>query len=566
MWAGNVAEMLTVIRFSMFICRLFWEDVGWERLRLTMIDLCLSVDFFGRMWAGNVAEMLTVIRFSNKWGYDFADGPTFWPKSYPNCGGQQQSPISIGVSEVVVNNSLPHFNFDHIKNVTNLKMTLENNGHSVQIDLKGNNLQLSGGGLPGTFNAEQFHFHWGSEDKRGSEHNINGKQYPMEMHVVLFNSKYGMFSNALNKTEGLAVLAFLFEIGETNHHFDEIISHLTKISHKDDHALLNTFALDSLFPHDAGVYYRYYGSLTTPPCYESVIWTIFKNHIVISEEQIEKFRHQVHRNYANETDRDISDDYRPIQRLNNRVDPHLCDNKGKPSGVHLAISSRLKFSNPPKQRKTVTFWKYRDIVVKDLITDLNNSAVLCNPEGSSDELVKVYNSEVQIIIDKHASLQTKDILLRPNTQWYTDELHAAKRERRKAERQVLGHSTETALLRGHHDIVLALDNNCYAILVVLDLSAAFDTINHPILINRLEYSSGITGSALSWMRSYLDSRTQRVAIGSVLSDVLTINMAFRKVPSWDPTCIVFLQNRSVKYVGDTTLVAIMGMLMTLKST
>lgn len=55
--------------------------------------------------------------------------------------------------------------------------------YSVQIDLKGNNLQLTGGGLPGTYNAEQFHFHWGSEDKRGSEHNINGKQYPMEVTI-----------------------------------------------------------------------------------------------------------------------------------------------------------------------------------------------------------------------------------------------------------------------------------------------------------------------------------------------------------------------------------------------
>ncbi|VDI45621.1 Hypothetical predicted protein, partial [Mytilus galloprovincialis] len=51
-------------------------------------------------------------------------------------------------------------------------------------------------------------------------------------------------------------------------------------------------------------------------------------------------------------------------------DPHLCDNKGKPSGDHLAISSQINIANkPPKQRKTVTFRKYRDIVVKDLITD-----------------------------------------------------------------------------------------------------------------------------------------------------------------------------------------------------
>ena len=255
----------------------------------------------------------------NKWGYDDDDGPSLWHNSYPICGRSQQSPISIDVSQVVVNNSLEPFNFESIKDVTNLNMTLENNGHSVEIDLKGNDLTLSGGGLPGNYKAQQFHFHWGSVDKRGSEHNINGMQYPMEMHVVLYNSKYAQFKDALNKTNGLAVLAFLFEIGQTNHHFDEIISHLSGIAHKDDHALLQTFSLDSLFPHDTAVYYRYQGSLTTPPCFESVIWTIFKKHIIISEDQIEQFRHQVHKNYANETDRDISDDYRPVQNLNHRV-------------------------------------------------------------------------------------------------------------------------------------------------------------------------------------------------------------------------------------------------------
>ena len=54
---------------------------------------------------------------------------------------------------------------------------------SVEIDLKGNDLTLSGGGLPGNYKAQQFHFHWGSEDKRGSEHNINGLQYPMEVNL-----------------------------------------------------------------------------------------------------------------------------------------------------------------------------------------------------------------------------------------------------------------------------------------------------------------------------------------------------------------------------------------------
>ena len=81
-----------------------------------------------------------------------------------------------------------------------------------------------------------------------------------------------------------------------------------------------------------------------------------------------------------------------------------------------------------------------------------------------------------------------------------------------------GHSTETALLRVHHDITRALNKNRCAVLVMLDLSAAFDVIDHTILRKRLEYSFGISGGALQWLLSYLQDRTQRIAIGSVLSD------------------------------------------------
>ena len=66
-----------------------------------------------------------------------------------------------------------------------------------------------------------------------------------------------------------------------------------------------------------------------------------------------------------------------------------------------------------------------------------------------------------------------------------------------------GHSTETALLRVHHDITSALDNNSCTVLVMLDLSAAFDVIDHKIIFQRLEYSYGISGPALAWIRSYL---------------------------------------------------------------
>jgi len=75
-----------------------------------------------------------------------------------------------------------------------------------------------------------------------------------------------------------------------------------------------------------------------------------------------------------------------------------------------------------------------------------------------------------------------------------------------------GHSTETALICVFNDILLKLDNSQCVALVLLDLSAAFDTIDRSILIQRLKCYYGIKGTALAWIRSYLDNRTQSIQI------------------------------------------------------
>ena len=81
-----------------------------------------------------------------------------------------------------------------------------------------------------------------------------------------------------------------------------------------------------------------------------------------------------------------------------------------------------------------------------------------------------------------------------------------------------GHSTEMALTRIHNGILCAIDDNECVILVLLDLSAAFDTVDHDILIERLKHRFGITGKALTWIKSYLCERTQFVKIGCKRSD------------------------------------------------
>ena len=84
------------------------------------------------------------------------------------------------------------------------------------------------------------------------------------------------------------------------------------------------------------------------------------------------------------------------------------------------------------------------------------------------------------------------------------------------------HSTETALLRVQNDILQAVDSEGGAILVLLDLSAAFDPIDHQKLLDLLDYSFGIRGDALRWFKTYLQHRTQTVQIGSSTSEPMTL--------------------------------------------
>ena len=81
------------------------------------------------------------------------------------------------------------------------------------------------------------------------------------------------------------------------------------------------------------------------------------------------------------------------------------------------------------------------------------------------------------------------------------------------------HSTETALLRVQNDLLQTISKGKYAVLILLDLSAAFDTIDHKVLLSRLLYKFGIRGKALSWISSYLQDRYQEVLINCSVSQL-----------------------------------------------
>ena len=78
------------------------------------------------------------------------------------------------------------------------------------------------------------------------------------------------------------------------------------------------------------------------------------------------------------------------------------------------------------------------------------------------------------------------------------------------------HSTETALMRVQNDILMSLDNKRGVVLIMLDLSAAFDTVDHSLLLGRMR-TAGVIGIAHQWFVSYLTSRTQYVCLGRTKS-------------------------------------------------
>ena len=88
------------------------------------------------------------------------------------------------------------------------------------------------------------------------------------------------------------------------------------------------------------------------------------------------------------------------------------------------------------------------------------------------------------------------------------------------------HSTETAIVKVTNDILCALDRRQCVCLVLLDLSAAFDTIDHQVFLRRLREDYGIAGGVTDWMESYLLNRTQSVDINGTLSDTIKLEYGF----------------------------------------
>jgi carbonic anhydrase len=195
------------------------------------------------------------------WGYAGEVGPEHWAEFESDFGecssGRNQSPIDLNH---FIKADLPKIAFDYKPG----GHEVVNNGHAIQVNYNpGSKITVDGI----DFALKQFHFH------SPSENTVKTKSFPMEAHFVHADAK-----------GNLAVVALMFEQGASNKLLDQVWPQVPK--NENGKAALATPVSAADLLHVNRDYYRYEGSLTTPPCSEGVRWFVLKHPAKASAEQL----------------------------------------------------------------------------------------------------------------------------------------------------------------------------------------------------------------------------------------------------------------------------------------
>lgn len=216
-----------------------------------------------------------------------------WVREYPICQGKQmrQSPIDIVTDTVVLQ---PKAKLEFIDYDQEIGFQLKNTHHSVSVlPIAQAVPTVRASWLPTgqqDFELQEIHFHWGDGLNKGSEHEINDQRAAAEMHMVHY--KRGLKKEDIGlQDNSVLVIGVLIESDIIEHNkLEGIVAKTTHVNGTDsEYTSDNEANLINLLPDHHQSFYFYQGSLTTPPCYETVTWVVMSEPVYMANSRVSAF-------------------------------------------------------------------------------------------------------------------------------------------------------------------------------------------------------------------------------------------------------------------------------------
>ena len=223
------------------------------------------------------------------------------------CGGNRQSPIDIVTNNLEDGNDiglteLAMQNFDNP-----VDGTWSNTGSTLIFTPDSSATVATTRTYLGEYNLKQFHFHWGADSQEGSENRVNGNQYSGELHFVHMRES----SMSIYDGDRFTVVAVFIESDE-NMELSGIWEILSNISDFNQSLSVSNIVYNDLLPESLDYYY-FNGSLTTPPCNETVQWVVLQSYIFAPADFFETLHTTPEKNGE-----ELESNFRDVQNLNGR--------------------------------------------------------------------------------------------------------------------------------------------------------------------------------------------------------------------------------------------------------
>ncbi|KAK3600038.1 hypothetical protein CHS0354_012720 [Potamilus streckersoni] len=281
------------------------------------------------------------------WNYEGISGPAYWGRMntdwYLCSKGKNQSPIDIDPRLLLFDPNLKHIDIDGDV----VSGTLVNNGYDLTLEINDTDAEttpvnLTLGPLSYNYRLKQIKLHFGSENYIGSEHTIQGKAFPGEIHLVAYNSDvYANISRAQTSPKGIAIIAAFLQV---NHNYRNppvlwlLLGQRTK--------LLKGLHIKQLLPN-IDTYITYEGSFTQPGCHETVTWIVINKPLKVHKDQMETLRN-LRQGDMDHPQAFMADNFRPIMPLHTRtIRTNINFLKGctMAKDMHYEVNTNFKFEN-----------------------------------------------------------------------------------------------------------------------------------------------------------------------------------------------------------------------------